>query len=111
MDWTATVLAATGVAPDESHPLDGDDILPELRGARAPRARTLHWRYRRGAAPVVQEAMREGALKYLALDDRELLFDVAADPGEARDLADTQPAVVARMRAAHEAWFVAMSGV
>lgn len=108
MDWTATVLAATGTALDARYPLDGEDVLAELRGPRRPRPRTLHWRHRRGDAPVIQEAMLEGRLKYVLLDERESLFDLDADEHEVADLAAARPADVARMRRAHDAWFAGM---
>jgi arylsulfatase A-like enzyme len=107
MDWTATALAATGTASDSRYPLDGEDLLPQLRGARPPRSRALHWRHRRTDAPHIQEAMLEGRLKYLVRDDREWLFDLARDEREQRDLAPVRPRDVARMRASHEAWFAA----
>ena len=108
MDWTATVLSATGTAADPRHPLDGHDLLHELRGVRPLRPRTLHWRHRRADAPQIQEAMLEGHLKYLVRDDREALFDLARDPGEQSDLARARPADVMRMRVAHDAWFAQM---
>lgn len=108
MDWTSTVLAAVGAPPDPAFPLDGQDLLAELRGGRPPRPRALHWRYRRPRLPMSQEAMREGRLKYLAEDGREFLFDLEVDPGERVDLAAARPAEMARMRARHEAWFAEM---
>ena len=36
MDWTATILAATGTTPDPAYPLDGEDLMPVCTGARAP---------------------------------------------------------------------------
>lgn len=44
--------------------------------------------------------MLEGRLKYLAQDDRELLFDLERDEGERADLAPVRRADVARMRPA-----------
>jgi arylsulfatase A-like enzyme len=109
MDWTATVLAATGTTPDPRHPLDGEGLLPDLRGARPPRPRTLHWRHRRAEPPQIQEALLDGRLKYLLQDERARLFDLEHDPGERTDLAAARPAEVARMQARHEAWVAAMA--
>ncbi len=109
MDLTAMALAATGTAPDPRYPLDGLDLLGELRGVRPPRPRTLHWRHRRADSPLIQEAMRDGPLKYLVQDERELLFDLDGDPGERSDLARSRPADVERMRAQHDAWFAEMA--
>ena len=109
MDWTATILAATGTAPDPRYPLDGEDLLPGLRGERPPHPRTLHWRHRRLDAPMMQDAMREGPLKYLVRDERESLFDLERDEREQVDLARARPAEVARMRARHDEWFAQMT--
>ncbi len=109
MDWPATILAATGTAADPRHPLDGENLLPELSGARPPRSRTLHWRHRLADAPLIQEAMLEGQLKYLELDDQEFLFDLARDEGEQANLADERPADVERMGTRHAEWFARMT--
>jgi hypothetical protein len=71
--------------------------------------RTLHWRHRRADAPMMQDAMREGPLKYLARDERESLFDLERDEREQVDLAGARPAEVARMRARHDEWFAQMT--
>jgi arylsulfatase A-like enzyme len=53
MDWTATMLEATGTPPAPEYPLDGEDILPVCTGAREPYDRTLFWRTRTRAAARV----------------------------------------------------------
>ncbi len=71
MDWTATMLAAAGVAPHDPFPLDGISLLPVLAEPGAPIARDLYWRMKfRG-----QKALRSGDWKYLVLDGDEFLFD------------------------------------
>ena len=59
MDWTATILSTAGATPDPAYPLDGEDLLPVCRGARAPYDRTLFWRAQ------VRDAARSGRWKYL----------------------------------------------
>ena len=44
MDWTATMLAAAGVSPAESYPLDGTDLSGLLSRRQAEFERTLFWR-------------------------------------------------------------------
>ena len=80
MDWTATILAATGTAPDPAFPLDGVDLLPVCTGARAPFDRTLFWR------TDARQAARQGRWKYLKDGNAERLFDLSIDPGEKNDL-------------------------
>jgi arylsulfatase len=39
------------------------------------------------------------------VEARPELYDLEVDPGEARDVAAEHPDVVARLRAAYDAWF------
>ena len=99
MDWTATLLAAAGVGAHPDYPLDGQDLLPVLRGERPAYARTLFWRS--GA----QAAARSGDWKYLKVDEKtERLFDLSADAREQADARDSQREVFERVRAEYRGW-------
>ncbi len=98
MDWTATILAATGTAPDPAFPLDGVDLLPVCTGARAPFDRTLFWR------TDARQAARQGRWKYLKDGNAERLFDLSIDPGEKNDLRPTHGDVFEKLRTAYLAW-------
>ncbi|MGI9041605.1 MAG: sulfatase-like hydrolase/transferase [Gemmatimonadales bacterium] len=104
LDWSATVLAAAGVAPAASHPLDGISLLSCLTGAEPPRERTVFWR--RGENG--QGAVREGGWKYLWDKDGEYLFDLVHDPGERKDLKVEEPARFARLKVAYAGWHAQM---
>jgi len=98
MDWTATILAATGTAADPAHPLDGEDLMPVCTGRRALYDRTLFWRaYARSAA-------RAGRWKYLRDSGNEYLFDVVADPGEKTNQRTARPDLFASISGAFAAW-------
>jgi arylsulfatase A-like enzyme len=98
MDWTATLLAAAGVAPDARYPLDGVDLLPAMMGrGRAPE-RTLFWRHQD------QDAARRGRWKYLKDKDGERLFDLETDAREQADFAASNPQELERLRAAWREW-------
>lgn len=99
-DWTATLLAAAGTSPDPRAPLDGIDLLPALTGA-APVSRDLYWRITQRAR---HKAVRSGNWKYLATQEGEFLFDLAADPGEAVDLKHRHADVLARLKDAYDTW-------
>ena len=94
-----TALAAAGAKRPDN--LDGVDLLPRLAdGADAgPIRREHYWR----VGP--QAAYRAGAWKlHRGRNDRTWqLFDVASDPGEARDRAAELPAKVAELEAAWRA--------
>ena len=98
MDWTATILAATGTAPDRAYPLDGEDLMPLCTGKKAVTDRSLFWR-------VAQyDAARMGRWKYLKESGREHLFDLSSDPGEKADVRTKHADVFARIRQEYAAW-------
>ncbi len=103
LDVLPTALAAAGASrPSGSPALDGVDLVPFLRGdnPREPHPR-LYWRMDAGAA----FAVREGRWKWFrTYDNPPELYDLAADPGEARNLAAAEPAVAARLAAASAEW-------
>lgn len=102
-DLTATILAATKTSPDPDYPLEGQNLIPLLRGKRKVQPRTLFWRYG-GAAPRTQKALRSGNWKYLSLAGEEYLFDLSTDLGEKVDLKDSHPEVFTRLRSQFEDW-------
>ncbi len=98
MDWTATILAAAGVAADPSYALDGEDLMPVCRGVRGARERSLFWRTQTHAAA------RVGNWKYLNESGREHLFDLSTDPGEKADLRARQLAAFEKIKNQYLAW-------
>jgi arylsulfatase A-like enzyme len=109
LDLFATALAAAGsaVAADPSSPahrdrseLDGVDLVPYLTGRASGRPHeALFWRRR------TNQAVRVGDWK-LVIDQgmRPVLFDLADDPGESRDLAAEHPDVVRELADRFERW-------
>ena len=100
MDWTATMLAAAGVAADPSRPLDGVDLRPVLADPAQSFERTLCWRMKHRG----QRAIRQGRWKYLKVDQHEYLFDVETDERERANRALREPERLAAMRQAWEDW-------
>ena len=100
MDWTATMLAAAGVAAHPDYPLDGVSLLPVLDDPGATIARDLYWRMKFRN----QKALRSGDWKYLALDGDEFLFDLSKDQRERANLARRHPGRLAELRARYAAW-------
>jgi arylsulfatase A-like enzyme len=98
MDWTATILAATGTAADPAYPADGENLLPVCTGERTPYDRTLFWRTRRA------DAARVGQWKYLKDQRGEHLYDLLTDPGEKSDLQATQTDRLAEIRQQYQTW-------
>jgi arylsulfatase A-like enzyme len=98
MDWTATILAATGTTPAAGHPLDGIDLLPVITGQRPPQERTFFWRI------SDQDAVRQGKWKYLRNGEKRYLFDLTADEREQANFGTKQPAVLERLAAEFDKW-------
>lgn len=101
-DITATLLAAAGAAPQAAAPLDGLDLLPVLSGVEAPFARTIYFRYKRLAQRRL--AVMSGDRKYVWDNGEKWLVDLAADPGETRNLASACPTEVAQFEQMLAAW-------
>jgi arylsulfatase B len=97
LDILPTSLAAAGAkAPDG---LDGVDLLPYLTGVKKGEPHeSLFWRFRSNIA------LRMGKWKLVRQAERGRqqaafqLFDLDADVGETKDLAEAQPEVLERMR-------------
>jgi len=98
MDWTATILAVTGTPSDPSYALDGEDLMPVCKGARAIYDRTLFWRTQ------THDAARVGNWKYLRESGNEHLFDLSIDPGEKADLRTARPETFERIKNQYVAW-------
>ena len=97
LDLDATILTR---ADADLEDLDGIDLGPWLAGARTdpPRER-LHWR--RGPVATI----RDGDLKAIRVEGRHtLLFDLAADPGETKDLSAERTGEVVALLARLAAW-------
>jgi len=108
IDVMPTVMAAAGRPVGGSDKnggkIDGVDLLPFLTGAAAGRPHeTMFWR----CGP--QWAARKGDWKLVVSkggSGRPELYDLAADPFEKKDLAGSEPARVADLQAAYDAWNV-----
>jgi arylsulfatase A-like enzyme len=105
MDVTPTILSAAGLEPDAD--VDGTNLLPLLSGAEAESDRVLTWEYegqlavRRGRWKlVIDPADRLGAPQ----QPGRLLFDLAEDRNETRDLTAHQEAVLADLEKQASAW-------
>jgi arylsulfatase A-like enzyme len=110
IDLTPTLIEACGVAPPPGHYVDGQSLLPLLRGGGdAWPDRTLFFQWHRGDAPEPFRACAARTQRWKLVDGKEL-YDLERDPGESRDLARENPEVVARLRTEYESWFRDVSG-
>ena len=107
MDWMPTLLAAAGTKAHADYPLDGINMLPNLRNPHVLCARPMYWRmkYRN------QWAVIDGAWKYLKLDGHEFLFNIETDVRERANLCDREPEHLADMRKKYVEWAATMPGI
>jgi len=122
VDILPTICGLLGLEPPRGVHLDGSDLTPLLRSPAGPafaRHQPLFWFHQR-SRPIV--ALRDGRWSLVAEPDYELstdnnfdeawipairsggyhnwqLFDLERDPKQQHDLAETEPAVLARLRA------------
>lgn len=100
LDIVPTALDAAQARHIGEQPLDGESLLPLMRGqtSRSPHD-ALFWRYHG------HFAIREGNWKLIANEGRPVqLFDLGTDIGETKNLADARPEVVQRLRTRLDEW-------
>ena len=101
-DLYPTVLEIAGVPPTAGQVVDGESLVPLLKGTGSPRRDALFWHYphysNQGGKPG--GAIRDGNLKLIEWyeDGRAELYDLARDVGERKELAGERPADAARLR-------------
>jgi arylsulfatase A-like enzyme len=100
-DYFPTVLDALGFQMQgQPEPIDGVSLLPLIDGEMTSRPRPIGFESRN------QVALIDNRWKLISQDGGTtyMLFDLVADPGEARDLAAANPDVVRSMQETVESW-------
>ena len=113
IDVAPTLLEACAVPKPKDVRFDGLSLLPLLENKQSHwPERTLYFQWHRGDAPELYRdcAARTDRWKlvmHLGKNREPVseLFDMAADPGEARDVAGEHPEIAGRLREGYEAWF------
>ncbi len=103
LDIYPTAVAAAGADAGAMKQLDGKDLLPFLSGQNeAPPHEQLFWRSVGG----YEFAVRKGDYKLYknASKEKTMLFNLATDPGERQDIANSNPELVAQLEAAYRTW-------
>ena len=93
-DFFPTAAALAGGVEAPTH-LDGLSVVPTLLGREQLPHPHLYWEYHSG----FQQAVRKGRWKAIRFGTKEpvALYDLEVDPGEARDVSDRHPDVVAEL--------------
>jgi arylsulfatase A-like enzyme len=103
LDILPTAVALAGGEVPQDRVIDGVNLIPYLSGEKigAPHDR-LFWR---SQGPQGNHAMRQGNWKLVQLPGgKPELYDLAADIGEAIDLAAEKPEIVAQLTSAITNW-------
>jgi arylsulfatase A-like enzyme len=109
IDVLPTVCAALGADAPDDRPIDGIDLMPLLEGRGEPAPRALFWHFPHywwGGRQTPYSGVRDGDWKLIRwheTGDVEL-YDLARDPGEARDLAANEPERAPALAAKLDAW-------
>jgi len=107
VDYFPTIAELTGASTDNVK-LDGQSLVPLLKGMPFPEDRPLFWHYphygNQGGAPSA--AVRKGPWKLIHLyeDDSWELYNVVTDIGETQNLIQKRPDRVAEMKGLLDAW-------
>ncbi|MCP5110248.1 MAG: sulfatase-like hydrolase/transferase [bacterium] len=95
VDWMPTLTRLAGYKPRGDMKWDGVDIWGILAGETEPAARVLYWEGPNGRS----HALRKGSWKLLTRQGQVELFNLAQDPYEQTDLAQSQPETVQKLKA------------
>ncbi len=97
-DILPTVAELAGTRLPDGFAPDGTSLVPMLRGGRLAERDCLYWELHEGG---FRQAVRFGNWKAVRNGAKAPLelYDLAADPGEAQDLAAANPAAVAQAEA------------
>ena len=98
MDWTATILAAAETSAAVGYPLDGNDLLPVIKGNNVVRDRNFFWRL------GTQDAVREGKWKYVRRGPLRTLFDLSIDEREQANFSKKNPDIMQRLSSDFDKW-------
>jgi uncharacterized sulfatase len=105
-DIYPTFVELAGATPPPNQPLDGASLVNLLRDPALTMPRDLFWHLPHYHHSTPASAIRRGEWKLLEFfeDGRLELFNLASDPGEARNLAETEPARAKELQAALAEW-------
>lgn len=105
VDILPTLVELCGLDPLDGYLLDGKSIVPLLKNPKAEWPdRVIFTDSQRVIDPVKWKDSATMTEQWRLINGEEL-YDIDADPGQEDDLAKQKPEVVAKLRAAYEAWW------
>jgi arylsulfatase A-like enzyme len=109
VDLYPTFLELAGQPPQADLRLDGQSIIPALKGQPFERTRPIHWEWRGGHGPPYlwpHLGIRDGKWKMMISQelDRTELYDIEADWAETTNVAGANPDIVTVLTEKMLAW-------
>ncbi|MEX2300645.1 MAG: arylsulfatase [Bryobacterales bacterium] len=118
IDLSPTLLEATSVTPPPDVKFDGVSLMPALSGdgEQASPGRTIYIQSHRGNEPQLYRAFAAITQRFKLVQPLAFgqpmpedavfeLYDLAADPGEATNVASEHPEEAAKLKQSYEQWF------
>ncbi|SFG42897.1 Arylsulfatase A [Novosphingobium sp. CF614] len=100
MDFLPTLLAMAGGSVAKAGTFDGVDLSRQFTGQSADIERTLFWRFKANE----QAAVRKGDWKYVRIDGRDHLFNLAEDEHERAERGMAEPAKLDELKRLWDDW-------
>ena len=97
-----TLMAMADLKMPETRPLDGKNIWPALRDNTASPVESYYWSWH------TEDAIRTADWRMHRFADHVELYDIHKDIGEAVNVADQHPEVVASLKTKMNAWVASM---
>jgi arylsulfatase A-like enzyme len=109
MDFYPTFLEVAGLKPSGIKPIDGESLVPLLRGKGKPKRKELFFHFPNYAWHMGNRlggAVRSGDYKLIRnYDDQSLeLYDLKSDLGETQNLAKRRPRLAKRLNQKLSVW-------
>ena len=98
LDMFPTLMAMADLKMPETRPLDGKNILPALRDNGPSPVESYYWSWH------TEDAIRTADWRMHRFADHAELYDIRADIGETKDVAEANPDVVKSLTAKMDAW-------
>jgi hypothetical protein len=107
VDLFPTLVGLCGVPMPETLPQDGRSLAPLLLGKPVdwPDRMIFAHQNQFGETHLTPGGVRTQTHRLVDRGDGYELYDMVADPGQAKDIADEQPELAKRLASAYESWF------
>jgi arylsulfatase A-like enzyme len=102
LEMFPTLMAMADLKMPETRPLDGKNIWPALRDNTASPVESYYWSWH------AEDAIRTADWRMHRFCDHVELYDIHKDVGEAVNVADKHPEVVASLKTKMNAWVESM---